>query len=128
METVAELFKRMRCQVPSMSLTLHSKRGHPIRLDYSIPIQRSYLGGVSALLWLQRLAKCLTTGSRRQIPHRVDPLPASLTDLGVRRKLYKLLSDRWWCFALPEARHQVLQSGGASLNIPIPFKVQLPQK
>jgi len=52
--------------------------------------------------------KWLTIGSRRQIPHRVYPLPAFLTDLGVRRKLYKLLSDRWWCFALPDARYQIL--------------------
>ncbi|KAH8348621.1 hypothetical protein KR084_009237 [Drosophila pseudotakahashii] len=139
-----ELFRKLRRQLSSMSLTLHSEELPPLELDFSIPIewpklvQFQPIPPTPAIEVGQVQRQWITLTNPSQNPLLLDyflsdPAFARRTQLSLPHEVIDVSSTSCYLtdrevFALPDAGDPILLPGGASLNIPITFSAQQPEK
>ncbi|XP_039483583.1 transmembrane protein 131 homolog [Drosophila santomea] len=139
-----ELFRQLRRQLSSMSLTLHSEELPPLELDFSIAIewpklvQFQPIPPTPAIEVGQVQRQWITLTNPSQNPLLLDyflsdPAFARRTQLSLPHEVIDVSSTSCYLtdrevFSLPEAGNPILLPGGASLNIPITFSAQLPEK
>ncbi|XP_016958441.1 transmembrane protein 131 homolog [Drosophila biarmipes] len=139
-----ELFRQLRRQLSSMSLTLHSEELPPLELDFSIPIewpklvQFQPIPPTPAIEVGQVQRQWITLTNPSQNPLLLDyflsdPAFARRTQLSLPHEVIDVSSTSCYLtdkevFALPDAGDPILLPGGASLNIPITFSAQQPEK
>ncbi|XP_017010161.2 transmembrane protein 131 homolog [Drosophila takahashii] len=139
-----EHFRKLRRQLSSMSLTLHSEELPPLELDFAIPIewpklvQFQPIPPTPAIEVGQVQRQWITLTNPSQNPLLLDyflsdPAFARRTQLSLPHEVIDVSSTSCYLtdkevFALPEAGDPILLPGGASLNIPITFSAQQPEK
>nr|AAK93430.1 LD46954p [Drosophila melanogaster] len=139
-----ELFRQLRRQLSSMSLTLHSEELPPLELDFSITIewpklvQFQPIPPTPAIEVGQVQRQWITLTNPSQSPLLLDyflsdPAFARRTQLSLPHEVIDVSSTSCYLtdkevFSLPEAGDPILLPGGASLTIPITFSAQLPEK
>ncbi|XP_017078553.1 transmembrane protein 131 homolog isoform X2 [Drosophila eugracilis] len=139
-----ELFRQLRRQLSSMSLTLHSGELPPLELDFSITIewpklvQFQPIPPTPAIEVGQVQRQWITLTNPSQNPLLIDyflsdPAFARRTQLSLPHEVIDVSSTSCYLtdkevFSLPDAGDPILLPGGASLNIPITFSAQLPEK
>ncbi|XP_017049796.1 transmembrane protein 131 homolog [Drosophila ficusphila] len=139
-----ELFRKLRRQMSSVSLTLHSDELPPLELDFSIPIewpklvQFQPIPPTPAIEVGQVQRQWITLSNPSQNPivldyYLSDPVFARRTQLSLPHEVIDVSSTSCYLtdrevFSLPNAGDPILLPGGSSLNIPITFSAQLPEK
>ncbi|XP_017120304.1 transmembrane protein 131 homolog [Drosophila elegans] len=139
-----ELFRQLRRQMSSMSLTLHSEELPPLELDFAITIewpklvQFQPIPPTPAIEVGQVQRQWITLTNPSQHPLLLDyflsdPAFARRTQLSLPHEVIDVSSTSCYLtdrevFSLPEAGDPILLPGGASLNIPITFSAQAPEK
>ncbi|XP_020801323.1 transmembrane protein 131 homolog [Drosophila serrata] len=139
-----ELFRQLRRQLASMSLTLHSEQLPPLELDFSINIEWPKLVQFQPIPptpaievgQVQRQWITLTNPSQHPLLldyYLSDPVYARRTQISLPHEVIDVSSTSCYLtdkkvFSLPDAGNPILLPGGASLNIPITFSAQQPEK
>uniref|UniRef100_A0A6P4FJ41 Transmembrane protein 131 homolog n=1 Tax=Drosophila rhopaloa TaxID=1041015 RepID=A0A6P4FJ41_DRORH len=139
-----ELFRQLRRQMSSVSLTLHSEELPPLELDFSIAIewpklvQFQPIPPTPAIEVGQVQRQWITLTNPSQNPLLLDyflsdPAFARRTQLSLPHEVIDVSSTSCYLtdrevFSLPEAGDPILLPGGGSLNIPITFSAQSPEK
>ncbi|KAH8309290.1 hypothetical protein KR059_007781 [Drosophila kikkawai] len=139
-----ELFRQLRRQLAAMSLTLHSEELPPLELDFAINIEWPKLVQFQPIPptpaievgQVQRQWITLTNPSQHPLLldyYLSDPVFARRTQLSLPHEVIDVSSTSCYLtdkkvFSLPDAGNPILLPGGASLNIPITFSAQQPEK
>ncbi|KAH8290315.1 hypothetical protein KR054_001904 [Drosophila jambulina] len=139
-----ELFRQLRRQLAGMSLTLHSEELPPLELDFAINIEWPKLVQFQPIPptpaievgQVQRQWITLTNPSQHPLLldyYLSDPAFARRTQISLPHEVIDVSSTSCYLtdkqvFSLPDAGNPILLPGAASLNIPITFSAQQPEK